>query len=69
MRATLKTMYANGDITKEDSRIYYRQAKGHLFKNTPSMIAHIARKAAERQRAQESQAEALRIGGVKASSK
>lgn len=63
MRTMLKEMRANGEITREDFRTFYMQAKGNLFKHRFSMKEHIAKKKAEEQRARElaEQAEALRL--------
>lgn len=69
MRTMLKEMRTNGEITKQDFRVFYKQAKGSLFKHRFSMKEHIARKKAEEVRARElaEQAEALNISS-KASS-
>lgn len=63
MRSMLKEMRANGEITKQDFRIFYMQAKGNLFKHRFFMKDHIAKKKGEEQRARElaEQAEALNI--------
>jgi len=65
MRVMLKEMRANGEISKQDFRTFYMQAKGNLFKHRIAMKEHIARKKTEEQRAKElaEQAEALNLSG------
>ncbi|CAD25468.1 60S RIBOSOMAL PROTEIN L19 [Encephalitozoon cuniculi GB-M1] len=63
MRAMLKEMRANGEITKEDFRVFYKQAKGHLFKHRFHMKDCIIKRKADEQRAKElaEQAKALNL--------
>lgn len=70
MRKMLKEMRANGEITKEDFRVFYKQAKGHLFKHRFHMKDSIIKRKADEQRARElaEQAEALNLSNRAVSS-
>ncbi|KAG5860100.1 ribosomal protein L19 [Encephalitozoon hellem] len=70
MRKMLKEMRASGEITKEDFRTFYMQAKGHLFKHRFHMRDCIVKRKAEEQRARElaEQAEALNLSSRAVSS-
>lgn len=70
MRAMLKEMRASGEISKEDFRTFYMQAKGNLFKHRFFMKDYIVKRKTEEQRAKElaEQAKALNLAGRAASS-
>ncbi|EOB13551.1 60S ribosomal protein L19 [Nosema bombycis CQ1] len=63
MRKELKDMRTDGKLTREEFRLFYRRAKGNLFKNKVAMIEHIHKKQAAEQRVREleEQARALKV--------
>lgn len=60
-RASLKEMKLSGQITPEEFRQYYMQAKGNMFKSLKTMVDHIEKKRVEKTRIQELAAQAASL--------